>query len=95
MYIINRCVTRNNLDDRYHFSYYMVYAYNTTFIIYWNTYQHFCMTIQDQDDYQWQVEVGHARMMVKLELFYADNRMVASTDPVWIQLVFDKLTGIF
>ena len=53
------------------------------------------MTIQEQDDGQWRVEVVHACMMVKLELLYADKKMVASTDPVWIQLVFDKLTGIF
>ena len=41
VYIINRRVTRNNLDDRYNFSYYMGYAYTTTCIIYWNPYQHF------------------------------------------------------
>ena len=28
-------------------------------------------------------------------LFYADNRMVASTNPVWFQTVFDTLTGLF
>ena len=34
-------------------------------------------------------------MKVKAELFYADGKMVASTDPGWIQLEFYTLTGIF
>ena len=38
---------------------------------------------------------GHAHLTVKLELFYADDRMVVSTDPVWLQSEFDTLTGIF
>ena len=33
--------------------------------------------------------------MVKEELFYAEDVLVASTDPGWIQPVFDTLTGIF
>ena len=27
--------------------------------------------------------------------FYADNRMVASANPGWLQTAFDTLTGIF
>ena len=29
---------------------------------------------------------------MKAEFFYADDGMVASTDPGWIHIVFDKLT---
>ena len=29
------------------------------------------------------------------EVFYADDRVVASTDPVWLQTTFDMLMGIF
>ena len=32
---------------------------------------------------------------MKSEFFYADDGMVASKDPGWIQLEFDTLTGIF
>ena len=28
-------------------------------------------------------------------LFYAEDGMVASTDPGWIQLAFNTLTGVF
>ena len=38
---------------------------------------------------------GHIRLKVKAEFFYADNGMVASTNPGCIQTVFDTLTGIF
>ena len=34
-------------------------------------------------------------MKVKAALFYAKDRMVASTDPGWIQSEFDTLMGIF
>ena len=95
VYILYRRVTRNNLDDRYHISYYKVHEYTTTFSIYLNKYQHFGITIQEQYDVQRQVELGHACMTVKLALFDADDRMVAFTDPVWLQLAFDKLMGIF
>ena len=33
--------------------------------------------------------------MVWEAIFYADNRMVVSTDPGWPQTAFDTLTGIF
>ena len=36
--------------------------------------------IRERDDRRWQVEEGHARMMVKAALFYVENRLVASTD---------------
>ena len=52
-------------------------------------------TIRDQDDSQRQAEEGHQRLTVKVEFFYADGRMVAPTDPGWLQLLFDTLTGIF
>ena len=32
---------------------------------------------------------------VKATLFYADNIIVASTDPVWLHSEFDTLTGLF
>ena len=32
---------------------------------------------------------------MKAEFFYADDGLVASTDPGWIQSVFDTLTGLF
>ena len=41
------------------------------------------------------MEEGHARMKVKAEFFYADDRMVAYTGPGWIQAAFDTLTGLF
>ena len=53
------------------------------------------MTIQDRDDSRRRVEEGHARLTVKAALFYAYYRMVASIDLVWLQLVFDTLTGLF
>ena len=34
-------------------------------------------------------------MKVREEIFYADDGMVASTDPRWIHTKFDTLTGIF
>ena len=33
--------------------------------------------------------------MVKAELFYADNGVVASTDPGWLQSEFDLMMGLF
>ena len=33
--------------------------------------------------------------MVQAELFYADDRMVDSTNPVWFQTAFDMLTELF
>ena len=34
-------------------------------------------------------------MTVKEEFFYVEDGVVASTDPGWIQLAFDMLTGLF
>ena len=53
------------------------------------------MTIQEQDEGQRRVEEGHALMMLKSALFHVDGRMVASTDPLWVQSEFDTLTWIF
>ena len=50
-------------------------------------------TIRDQDDGQQQADKGHQRLMVKAEFFYADDGVVASTDPGWIKLAFEMLTG--
>ena len=33
--------------------------------------------------------------MVKVALFYADDGVVASTDPGWLQSAFDFMTGMF
>ena len=53
------------------------------------------MTIRDLDDgNQWEEE-GHQQLTVKAGFFYADDGLVASTDPVWLQLAFDFLTGLF
>ena len=41
VYIINGRVTRNNLDDRSHRGYFMVYAATTGVILYCKPYQHF------------------------------------------------------
>ena len=35
------------------------------------------------------------QLKVKAEFFYTDDKMVASTDPGWLQSAFDTLTGIF
>ena len=32
---------------------------------------------------------------MKASFFYTNDGMVASTDPEWLQLAFDKLTGMF
>ena len=40
--------------------------------------------------YGWGREVIHSDAF-----FYADNRLVASTDPVWLQGVFDTLIRLF
>ena len=41
------------------------------------------------------MEEGNARLTVKAEFFYAYDGIVASTEPGWLQLAFDTLTGIF
>ena len=35
------------------------------------------------------------RLKVKAASFYADDGMMASTDPGWLQTAFDTMTGIF
>ena len=52
-------------------------------------------TIRDQDDGRQWPEEGHQRLTVRAEFFYADDGVVESTDPEWLQLEFDMLTGIF
>ena len=56
----------------------------TTGVMIWNGY-----------DGQRRAEEEHQRLMVRAELLYANERMVASTDPGWLQSAFDALTGIF
>ena len=41
------------------------------------------------------MEEGHQRMTVKVEFFYAEYGVVASTDPGWLQSAFNLLTGLF
>ena len=52
-------------------------------------------TIREQYNGIRRSEEGHARLTVKAAFFYADDRLVASTDPGWLQTSFDKLTGLF
>ena len=40
------------------------------------------MTFQEIDDGRWRVVEVHARLALKATFFYADDRMVASKDPV-------------
>ena len=40
-------------------------------------------------------EEGHTRLKVKAVFFYADNMMVAFTDPGWLHIVFNMMTGLF
>ena len=44
---------------------------------------------------QQRADEGHVRLTAKAAFFYVYNRMVASTNPGWIQSAFDTLTGIF
>ena len=50
---------------------------------------------RDQEDRRRQAEEGHQHLTVKATLFYANYRMVASTDPGLLQSAFDTPTGIF
>ena len=52
-------------------------------------------TIRACDDGKRWAEGGNTWLKVMAALFYADNRMVASTRLVWIQTAFDTLTGLF
>ena len=40
-------------------------------------------------------EEGHQRLTFKTAFFYADNGVVDSTDPGWLQSAFYFLTGLF
>ena len=51
--------------------------------------------IWDQDNCQCRADEGHQRLTEKAEFFYANDGMVASTDPGWLQSEFDRLTGLF
>ena len=53
------------------------------------------MTFQEIDDGRWRVVEVHAHLKVKATFFYADDRMVASKDPVWLQSAFVMLRGLF
>ena len=48
---------------------------------------------QYQDDGRQWAEEGHQQLMAKAKNFYANFGVVASTDPGWLQLAFDMLTG--
>ena len=52
-------------------------------------------TIHDRDDGKQWTEERHQWLTVKAALFYADNGVVASTDPGWLQLEFDLMMGLF
>ena len=52
-------------------------------------------TIQDRDDGKQWTEEGHQCLTVNAALFYANNGVVASTDPGWLQLEFYLMTGLF
>ena len=52
-------------------------------------------TIQDRDDGKQWTEEGHQWLTVKAALFYANNGVVASTDPGWLQSEFDLMMGLF
>ena len=44
---------------------------------------------------QRRAEDGYASLTLKVAFFYEEYGMVASTEPGWIQLAFDMLTGLF
>ena len=52
-------------------------------------------TIRARDDGQWRAEEGNVRLKLKVAFFYADEGLVASTDPRWLQYAFNMLTGLF
>ena len=52
-------------------------------------------TIWDRDDGRKWAEEGYKWLTVKAKFFNASNGVVASTEPGWLQLVFDLLTGLF
>ena len=52
-------------------------------------------TKRDRYDGRREAKEGHQRLTAKAAFFYSDNRMVASIDPLCIQLAFDMLMGLF
>ena len=51
--------------------------------------------IRDLDNGRKWADEGHQQLTVKAEFFGANDGMVANTDPGWLLLAFDMLTGIF
>ena len=51
--------------------------------------------IRVRDNGQRRAKEGHPRLKVQAAFFNADDGVVASTEPVWLQTVFDKLMGLF
>ena len=51
--------------------------------------------IQEQNDGRRRAEEVHTRLTVKAAFFNGDDNLMASTDSVWLQFAFDRLTGIF
>ena len=41
------------------------------------------------------LEKGNQRLTVKAAFFNTDDGVVVSAEPVWLQLAFDLLTGMF
>ena len=52
-------------------------------------------TIWDQDGGRRQAEEGHQQLTVNSAFFYSNDGVVVYTYLGWLQLAFDKLTGIF
>ena len=46
-------------------------------------------------DSQWKIEEGHTRLKVQESFLYAENWILFSTYPGWLQTVFEILTGLF
>ena len=53
------------------------------------------LTSRARSDGRWLMEGGNTRLKVQTSLLYADDGMVASTDLVWLHIIFDMLTGLF
>ena len=51
--------------------------------------------IRDRDDGRKWAEEGHQQLTAKAAFFYADDGVVTSTDPGWLQSAFDLMTGLF
>ena len=53
------------------------------------------MTIRASNNGKWRTEEGYTQLKVKAAFFYAENKMVASTNTGWIQTAFDMIMGLF